>query len=240
MSFTTGQAGRSRKRAAPPPLLDPETGEAQEPGPLAITIPAPDIRTVALDIVGTAPLMIHKFSQKAIDMMAQKQKEGSTGTKGRKRDPKDFEGVFQAARHLSTEGWDGYPAGGIRQALISACGLVDFAMTTAKKCLFVEADGIDATEGTPLVRIQAGEPERNLAYARNTTGVADIRIRPMWRHWQMQLRIRYDADRFTANDVTNLVMRAGEQCGLGEGRPASKKSAGLGFGTFRLKQGHDA
>jgi hypothetical protein len=240
MSFTTGQTGRSRKRAAPPPLLDAETIDLQEPGPLAVTIPAPNIRTVVLDVVGTAPLMVHKFSQKAITTMAAKQKEGSTGTKGRKRDPKDFEEVFQAARHLAIEGWDGYPAGGIRQALISACGLVDFAMTTAKKCLFVEADGTDATEGTPLVRILGGEPERNTRYARNTTGVADIRCRPLWRHWHMQLRIRYDADRFTADDVTNLVMRAGEQCGLGEGRPASKKSSGLGLGTFRLKQDYDA
>lgn len=42
---------------------------------------------------------------------------------------------------------------------------------------------------------------------RNATGVADIRVRPMWREWSADLRIRYDADQFTLNEVTNLLAR---------------------------------
>ena len=72
---------------------------------------------------------------------------------------------------------------------------------------------------------------------RNATGVADIRVRPMWREWTMSLTIRYDGDQFTAQDVTNLLSRVGMQVGIGEGRPDSRESAGLGWGTFEIVAG---
>ena len=36
-------------------------------------------------------------------------------------------------------------------------------------------------------------------------------------------------------DVTNLLMRVGQQVGIGEGRPDSKNSAGMGWGTFNVE-----
>ena len=35
-------------------------------------------------------------------------------------------------------------------------------------------------------------------------------------------------------DVANLIMRAGMQAGIGEGRPFSKESAGIGYGLFEV------
>jgi len=32
----------------------------------------------------------------------------------------------------------------------------------------------------------------------------------------------------------NLIARAGEQVGIGEGRPYSKQSNGLGYGIFKV------
>ena len=107
-------------------------------------------------------------------------------------------------------------------------------MTHAKMSVFVAADGFDEIDGVPLVRLVAGKPERVDMATRNATGVADIRVRPMWRKWGAELRLRYDADQFTASDVVNLLSRAGEQVGVGEGRPFSKSSNGLGYGTFRV------
>jgi hypothetical protein len=34
--------------------------------------------------------------------------------------------------------------------------------------------------------------------------------------------------------VTNLMQRVGLQVGIGEGRPDSRESAGLGWGTFAI------
>ena len=35
-------------------------------------------------------------------------------------------------------------------------------------------------------------------------------------------------------DIVNLISRVGMQVGIGEGRPDSKQSAGLGFGLFEI------
>ena len=67
---------------------------------------------------------------------------------------------------------------------------------------------------------------------RLANGTAMVVIRPLWREWGAMVRVRYDADQFSAEDVINLMNRAGQQIGVGEGRPFSKNSAGLGWGTF--------
>ena len=113
--------------------------------------------------------------------------------------------------------------------------MVGFKMTHAKMSLFVLADGLDKVDGMPLIKLDAKKPERLEMAVRNATGVADIRIRPMWRDWGANVRVRFDADQFTAQDVVNLISRAGIQCGLGEGRPFSKSSNGLGYGTFEIQ-----
>jgi hypothetical protein len=58
----------------------------------------------------------------------------------------------------------------------------------------------------------------------------------MWRELAAVLNIRYDADQFSATDVMNLIARVGMQVGIGEGRPDSKQSAGMGFGTFEVER----
>lgn len=65
-------------------------------------------------------------------------------------------------------------------------------------------------------------------------GVADIRWRPMWEQWSAKVRVRWDANQFSAQDVVNLLSRAGMQVGIGEGRPDSKASNGMGWGMFEV------
>ena len=198
-----------------------------------VQIAAPKLRTVEFVIKGTAPYVQARFSAKAMQAMASKMLAGSVAKKGAKREARDFDDDFRQAQHVSTEGWRGIPAGAFRQAMISACRLVGFKMTLAKLSVFVEADGFDKVDGVPLIKID-GEPERIDMAVRNQTGVADIRVRPIWRQWSAKLRVRYDEDQFSLDDITNLVMRVGMQVGIGEGRPDSRESAGLGWGTFAL------
>ena len=176
-----------------------------------------------------------KFAEKAKQAMMSKQAAGSVARKGTKREARDFSADFVAAQHRSLEGWAGIPAAALRNACIDACRMVGFQMTRAKMSVFIQPDGFDAGDGTPLVRLIAGEPEQTEMATRNATGVVDIRVRPMWREWSALVRVTFDADQFTADDVTNLLARAGLQVGIGEGRPFSKSSAGMGFGLFRVE-----
>ena len=201
---------------------------------VVVTIRPPNIETVVFNIRGTAPLVQARFSAKAMQAMKDKMLAGSTARGKKERVARDFDDDFRQAHHISTEGWVGLPASSFRQAIISACRLVGFRMTLAKLSVFVEADGFDAVDGIPLIKLEAGEPEKLEMAVRNATGVADIRVRPMWREWGAHVRIRYDADQFTVSDVSNLMSRVGLQVGIGEGRPDSRTSAGLGWGTFEI------
>lgn len=199
-----------------------------------ITITPPNFQWLKLTLKGTAPLMQARFSAKAMQAMMAKHAAGSTAKKGAKKEPRNFDEDFQQAMHVSTDGWIGVPAAALRNACIDVCRMAGFKMTHARMSVFVEADGQDKVDGQPLIKLDAGEPERTEMATRNATGVADIRIRPMWRDWKLHVVLKFDADQFTATDVTNLVARAGQQIGIGEGRPFSKQSNGMGYGTFEI------
>lgn len=207
-----------------------------------VTIKAPTMGSAVFRIIGTAPYVQNAFPAKAREMMKAKQAAGSQAKKGAKRDPKDFDLCYQQAQHISREGWGGIPASGLRAGLISACRLVDFKMTRAKLSLFVVADGFDRLDGTPLVKITKGKPHYVEHAVRNDSGVADIRPRPMWDEgWEADLKLTWDADQFSTQDVANLLMRVGLQVGVGEGRYDSKNSAGMGgWGTFIIGNGKGA
>jgi hypothetical protein len=113
-------------------------------------------------------------------------------------------------------------------------------MTIAKLSLFVEADGRDATEPEfGLIRIY-GMPRKLESVARVETGQAYVTIRPCYDDWKAKIRVRFDAEQFSLLDVSNLLARLGEQVGIGEGRPDSKNSCGMGWGTFRIANSNES
>jgi len=199
-----------------------------------INITAPNIQRAEFKLKGTAPFVMARFSEKAKRMMMEKMAAGSQAKSKKVRDARDFDQDVRDALHLGLKGNAGIPAGAFRNAMISACRLVGFKMTLAKLSIFIEADDFDVVDGVPLVNIQ-GDWERMDMHTRNATGVVDIRCRPMWREWNVNLRVKWDAGQFSLTDITHLLMRAGVQVGLGEGRPDSKSSNGLGFGTFEIE-----
>ena len=201
-----------------------------------VTITAPNFKTAHFKIRGTAPLVINRFSQKATNMMMEAQAAGSLAKKkGKAKEAKDFDALYEGARHISHDGWDGLSAMSVKHAMVGACRAIDFKMTQAKIAFFVEPDGFDRVDGDPLIRITKGTPNRVDHHVRNASGVADIRPRPMWAAgWEATVRVKFDADLLTISDIANLLMRAGLQNGIHEGRPASKMSVGMGWGTFEV------
>lgn len=200
----------------------------------SIVIAAPNIQTAEFEIIGTAPYVQHKFSAKAKKMMLDAQILGPKAKNKNIKGPRDVEADYNGAMHFTSEGKHGIPAPAFRSAMISACRVAGFQMTKAKLSVFVEPDGFDADDGTPLVEIK-GKPRMHQSSVRLESGVASIAIRPMWVKWSAKVRVRFDADQFSTSDVANLMMRAGMQVGVGEGRPDSKKSHGMGWGTFEIK-----
>lgn len=205
------------------------------PGGERMEVPAPNFETRAFKIQGVSPYVQHKFSAKTREKMRATQEAGAKAKTRKAKEPKDFKECYENAKHVSADGWCGIPAPAFRNAMISACRAAGIVMTRTKLCVFIEPDGFDREDGTPLVKITKGEPAYHEASVRNESGVTDIRARPMWHEgWEATVRVRFDADMMAPEDVANLLLRAGLQVGVGEGRPDSRKSCGMGWGLFTL------
>lgn len=201
-----------------------------------VAIKPPNFGMAVFSIKGTAPLVIHRFSAKTKEQMKQKMEEGKSASSKKVREAKLTDDTFNEARYISGEGWDGFNAAAVRNALISACRLVGYKMTLAKMSVFVEPDGYDAKEPqVPLIRI-IGDPVKQEDMARVETGQPYVTVRAAYHNWAAKVRIRWDQDQFSIGDVTNLLSRVGMQVGIGEGRPDSKNSTGMGWGTFEIEQ----
>jgi len=216
---------------------DDSTPQPQEV--VQMIIPPLQQITMPVRITGTSPYMQLRFSQKAMNKMKATQEAGQQARSKRTREARDFADDYLQAMHRMDDHPEealssyGIPAAAFRNAMISACRTIGFKMTLAKLSIFVEQDGLDRIDGTPLVRLH-GEPEMTILPVRNATGVADLRVRPMWREWHADLRIRFDRQQFSTVDIYNLLVRAGAQVGIGEGRPDSRQSAGLGYGLYSV------
>ena len=202
-----------------------------------IVIKPPKFSTVEILIEGIAPLVVERFSKK-MELM-EKMAQGPSAKNKKERTARDYDNEAEEARYRAPENWEGMNAAAFRAGMISACRLVGFKMTLAKLSVFIEADGFDAKDGIPLIRIY-GQSETFTAHTRNATGVVDVRSRPMYRQWAANLRIRFDADQFQVSDVINLISRVGLQVGIGAGRPDSKSSSGCGWGMFRVVESDGA
>ena len=199
-----------------------------------------NLKTIPLGIVGTQAYVTNKMTpggRKALrNSMTGANKKDKTAKRG--RPDKDFDAEYEGSLHRDVKDhWVGIPAPAFRSAMIRACSNANVVMTEGKQCFFVEADGVDEDE-IPLVKIIKGKPEHFEALVKNSNGSTDIRARGKFAAgWEAIVRVTFDADMFTAEKVANLLQRAGFCVGVGAGRPFSSKSAGCGWGTFKLKSG---
>jgi hypothetical protein len=201
----------------------------------SVQISAPRFSSALFEIIGTERLVIHRFSAKTKQQMKDKMESGKAAASKKNREPKSTDQTYMEARYISEQGWDGFHAGAIRNAMISACRLVGFKMTLAKLSIFVKADGYDKLEPQiPLIRIY-GKPEKQEDIARVETGQPYVTVRAGFRDWSAKVNIRWDEDQFSLTDITHLLSRVGGQVGLCEGRNDSPNSCGMGWGSFEIK-----
>lgn len=180
------------------------------------------IETIHVPIVGTSPLIIHKFSEKAQKMIEDKQAKKAKG--GREaRNPE--EEVQQALYYFNDGVTYGFPAGGFKAAMIRAGKQLGYVMADLKGWFFVVPD----EKETNLVEI-VGEPKMRTDMVRIGMGVADVRYRPEFPSWSALLKIQFNSHAISAEQIFELIALAGFSCGIGDWRP--EKSATGNFGTW--------
>lgn len=201
-----------------------------------VTIKAPNFVTLEIPIVGTAPLVSNNFSQEVRNSIEAEMAGGApakTANKKKIKEAKDFEKQFQGSLHRGESGEYGMPASSFRAAMIRACAFLGVEMTLAKGCVFIEEDCFEAGTQTPLVVLDS-VPIMSVDPVRLGTSMGMVARGRYPVGWKVNLKIRYDADRFSHDTIANIVARAGISVGIGAGRPFSTMSAGQGWGTFRI------
>lgn len=205
--------------------------------PKNVVISPPNFATASVRIRGTAPFVQLRFSKKTEEILLGQQMDGQKAKNRKTREAKNPPELYEAAMYRTPDGRRGIPASAFRNAMIRACTVAGYTMTAAKMTVFIEADGYDADDGTPLVFFSKGDSHMVIHDVRNATGVIDLRVRAMWDvGWEAVVRVTWDANQFDLDSVVNLLHRAGMQVGVGEGRPSSKNSAGMGWGTFTIAE----
>jgi hypothetical protein len=201
-----------------------------------------------IPIEGTTPLIVNKFSEKAQQIMLSRQMGGTL-----QREPKNPEQLFTAAQHLMSDGSAGFPAVGFKAAIVDAARFFKgsrLTMTDLRRMFFVNGvRGNEEANRTLLAPVYGkwtgdvatlvpAEPVMRQDYARNESGVADIRFRPEYDPWCAVLEVVYIKSLFKLETVIALVDAAGMN-GIGEWRPASKESNSGSYGTFRVPDDAD-
>jgi hypothetical protein len=179
-----------------------------------------------LRIKGTTPLIHHNWDEKTKEMMRQKH----AGVKTKKRDVRDPDAEFRAATHKTAEGVYGFPSGGIKKCLLNAAHKdIGIEKTLLRKSLFIIADD-DSVTGEPICFLDADNPIMREDVVRVGQGSTDLRYRPEFKDWAITLKIQYDAEALTVDNVLNLFQRAGFGVGIGEWRPEKDGE----YGRFQL------
>lgn len=186
--------------------------------------------TLRVPLVGTAPLIVHKFSEKSKRQML----DAMQGRKSPKQ-PRDPEEDYRAALYLHDDDGYGFPVIAFKAAAVSACRFFGKAMpmTLARQCIFFDAE-LSKRDGQKLARI-VGEPHMREDVVRVGMGGTDLRYRPEFTEWQTDVEITFVKSMLTRESVLSLIDAGGMGVGVGEWRPEKKGD----FGTYAIDSTRD-
>lgn len=197
-------------------------GDAQAMAEAAksIVIEQPTVNAVALEIVGTAPLIMNNFSQKALEQMLRKHMGLSVQKEAKK--PRE---VIEGAIIRNVDGKISLPPTGFKKAMLTASTqLKTFKKTQLRLSMFVEGNSIPITFAVMV-------PRMDMVRTAGINRAPDIRFRPMFEAWKARVVIQFSAELLTVQTVVDLLQRAG-RVGMCEWRPEKDGT----FGTFKVSR----
>lgn len=212
-----------------------------------------ELQTVDITIVGTTPLIIHAWSDKAKQMMLDKQRGKATKTKHETKIPVND---FMAACYWLTEqpepGVDdeeaeanyhaaiaagakfGFPVTGIKQSAIMGAkrGGLDVVATELRGSFFLEGATEASTNDIAEIISEPPIMRDDMVKVGGMSKTADIRFRPQFNDWEIPMRMTYNVNgKYSLEQLLNCFNVGGFVCGIGEWRPERDGQNGM----YRLK-----
>lgn len=189
--------------------------KAKEQGTDLVDLKKINIQRVLIDIVGDSPLIVHAWSAKAKKEMLDKQMKKAKTAREAKDPMRDYEEAF----YRLPDGTPAFPTIAFKSAAVSAGGRFSegLKMTELRGAFFVEGEYVEII----------GDPSMREDMVRVGMGTADIRYRPEFKQWKVQLPIKYNADKISLDQLVNIFNLAGFGVGVGEWRPERDGQYGM-------------
>lgn len=196
-------------------------------------------KMAVIDIEGTAPLIVHQWSEKAKQMMldAQQGRKTPKTPKNPEQDYLDSMYRFKGADRSQIAPLDshGVPTMALKTATVEG-GARTFGktvkMTELRQALTFLSDGMGA-DGLQLSRLIITEDcIMREDMVRIGMGTADIRYRATYLDWAVRLRVEFMPNLIDVDSIVALI-DAGGANGIGEWRPEKNGP----FGTYRVAGG---
>jgi hypothetical protein len=225
---TNGTTPSTRRKTA-------ATMTAESGAPPRIQLAPISQRRIVVPIVGTAPLIVHAWSEKARKQMLDAQQ--SVKRAKANRDPEaDFrESLYYVAD--SEGGGYGFPAIAFKAAAVGAARLFDRTIKMTELRQFLGIGGVLSADGNQLlVKLDDLGSEPCVPVMREDmvrVGMGtDLRFRGMFLTWRTELHMTFIENSISLESVLGLVNAGGMTVGVGEWRPERN---GM-FGTFTVDE----
>lgn len=179
--------------------------------------------TLLVPIVGTTPLIVHRFSEKAKRQML----DNMQGRKSPKQ-AKDPQAEYEAAFYRLGDGGYGFPSLAFKAATVGGARFYSgVTMTALKQFMYLRGEVGD--DGRALTRIEGDAVMREDVVTVGRNG-SDLRYRPQFSEWRATLEVTYVTSALTRGSILSLIDAGGMGVGVGEWRPEKDGD----FGTYRV------
>jgi len=191
---------------------------------MAIEVPGINIKSARVRLVGDSSLIVHAWSEKAKEEMRAKQQKRARAAREAKDPFADFVGALywlspkpKAPTQADIESATfAFPAVAFKAAAVRAAKSVGMAMTDARTAFHIDAELVPIIGPPPVMR-------EDMVRIQQTT---DIRYRPEFKTWAVELDIRFNSGMISEEQIVNLFNIAGFGVGVGEWRPERDGSNG--------------
>ena len=187
-----------------------------------IIIPSIDIARFQVRIVGTTPLITHRFG----DIPKGQIQDAQSGKAKVKKGPRDPQAEFMDSCYRTPDGHFAFPASGIKKSMVTAAARY---ADDKKAVRLYGAFGITSE----LLEIEGDAPRMRtdnvvLSGIGHTAGIA---YRPEFFPWAMTIPLTVNVGFVSIDQLVNLLRLAGFGVGIGDWRVEKKGT----FGQFEVE-----
>jgi len=185
--------------------------------------------SVTLQAEGGSSLICHRFGESQKKSIRDKQsKQGKQAKAARDPEAEFKESLYVMPSKNGGPKKYGFPAPGIKKAIVQACSFSEgVTKTLIKGALHIPADLLEINGDGPHMR----EDVVRLGGIGNS---ADLRYRGEFFNWEIYVPIIFNSNAISMEQIANLINLAGFHVGIGDWRPGAPKGPGP-HGMFKVK-----